>query len=148
MKDTVGNAPRSVDNKGNGIGATQETNILKKLGKAVDITQLDGRSWDNMNPSKMHFATTFDIEIYQKYSNVAESAPSGILGRLAGMLTGAKPNGATKGVAKIRNCRITRADFAMTKKSAARETYQFVALYADEDSFIADFSGVGQQFAQ
>jgi hypothetical protein len=34
----------------------------------------------------------------------------------------------------------------MTKKGAATQRFNFIALYVDEDSFVADFSGKGQQF--
>jgi hypothetical protein len=44
-----------------------------------------------------------------------------------------KTNGGSSGVANI-------------KKGAAIQSFNFVALYADEDSFVANFSGQGQQF--
>lgn len=50
------------------------------------------------------------------------------------------------GVAKIRNARITKADFSLSKKGIATQRFSFVALYVDEDSFVADFSGQGQHF--
>jgi hypothetical protein len=50
------------------------------------------------------------------------------------------------GLAKIRNCRITQADFSISKKGLAIQRFNFVALYVDEDSFTADASGQGQQF--
>jgi hypothetical protein len=50
-------------------------------------------------------------------------------------------------VAKIRDARITASDFQIDKKSTAMQRFSFTALYADEDSFIADFSGDGQQFS-
>jgi len=50
------------------------------------------------------------------------------------------------GVAKIRNARITKADFSLSKKGVATQRFSFVALYVDEDSFVADFSGQGQHF--
>lgn len=48
------------------------------------------------------------------------------------------------GVVKLRNCRITDSSFTLSKRSVARQTFQFMARYADEDSFSADKSGVGQ----
>lgn len=90
----------------------------------VSISNLaDGRAYDNLNPKALDKATTFDIEVFQK-------TESGSLG-----------------VAKIRGVRITGADFSLAKKNAATQTFQFTALYADEDSFLADFSGLGQQFS-
>lgn len=89
----------------------------------ISIANLaDGRAYENLIPAKMQTATTFNIEILQKTE------------------TG------TIGVANIRDARITRADFSLSKKAAATQTFAFTALYADEDSFLADFSGLGQQF--
>ncbi len=82
----------------------------------------DGRANEALDPSKFANSVTFDVQVYQK-------TPSGEIG-----------------VANIRNVRITQADFSMTKKGAAQQRFNFVALYVDEDSFVADFSGQGQQF--
>lgn len=116
----------------------------------------DGRANEALDPSKFQNGTTFDIEVYQKTPgggqdqgllNVAGRAIGSILDTLGGgnNLFGEGP-GNTVGVAKIRNCRITQADFSITKKGAAVQKFNFVALYVDEDSFVADFSGLGQQF--
>lgn len=82
----------------------------------------DGRANEALDPSKFQNGVTFDIQVYQK-------TPTGDIG-----------------VANIRNVRITQADFTLTKRGAAMQRFNFVALYVDEDSFVADFSGVGQQF--
>jgi len=82
----------------------------------------DGRAYENLKPNKLHTATTFDIEVMQKTESGNVSA------------------------SKIRDVRITQADFKLAKKSAAIQTFSFTALYADEDSFIADFSGTSQKF--
>ena len=90
-------------------------------GKVQEIL-LGGRVADSFNPSKMDKATGFDLEIFQKVS------------------------GSQIAVAKVRGARITKMDFSLAKGSAATQTFQFTALYADEDSFLADFSGQGQQW--
>lgn len=82
----------------------------------------DGRANEALDPSRFSNGVTFDIQVYQK-----------------------TPNGDI-GVANIRNVRITQADFNLQKKGAATQRFNFVALYCDEDSFIADFSGNGQHF--
>lgn len=82
----------------------------------------DGRANEALDPSKFQNGVTFDIQVYQK-------TPTGDIG-----------------VANIRNVRITQADFSLTKRGAAVQRFNFVALYVDEDSFVADFSGIGQQF--
>ena len=115
----------------------------------------DGRANEALDPSKLAGGTTFDIEIYQKVRTQKRSkALDQSLGRaLSRALTVASGgtdigSGATDviGVAKIRNARISQADFRMTKKGVAVQTFNFVALYVDEDSFVADYSGKGQQF--
>ena len=88
-------------------------------GRTTNETQAS----ESLDPSTYQFASGFDIEVYQKTA-----------GRLLD-------------VAKIRDCHITRASFSVNKRNIATETFEFMALYADEDSFRADFSGQGQQFA-
>lgn len=82
----------------------------------------DGRAHEALDPSKFQNGTTFDIQVYQKTGK------------------------GDVGVANIRNARITQADFSISKKGVAMQRFTFVALYADEDSFAADFSGKGQHF--
>ena len=117
----------------------------------------DGRANEALDPSKFANGTTFDIEIYQKtpHQSKANQGVDAILGRTAQNvldIAGGGNNftgvgaGDTIGVAKIRNCRITQADFQLSKKGIATQRFNFVALYVDEDSFVADFSGNGQHF--
>lgn len=110
--------PDGVSDKGNGVGAMGPNNpVSKNIGN-------DGRTQDALNPETFNNATFFNIEVFQKLSN-----------------------GDTLGVARIRDCRITRADFSIASKTApAMERFSFRALYVDEDSFLAGFSGIGQQF--
>ena len=44
-------------------------------------------------------------------------------------------------VVRIRNARINRADSALNKKTVLMQRFSFIALYLDEDSFIANPSG-------
>ena len=122
----VGNsaAPKDVQDRGNGIGSwARGTSAAKRLADGFDIGGgIDGRAYHNLLPRHLNKATGFEIEIFQKI------------------------NGREVSVAKIREARITKADFNMSKQSAANQTFQFTALYADEDTFLADFSGTGQQF--
>jgi hypothetical protein len=83
----------------------------------------DGRANEAMDPSKFQKGVSFEIQIYQKTAN-----------------------GEDIGVANIRHARITQADFSLNKKGVATQRFTFVALYADEDSFAAGFSGQGQHF--
>lgn len=106
-------------------GTTNTGNGIGQWGtNNVSFSNLvDGRAYENLNPKRLATATTFDIEVIQKTQGQNVTA------------------------AKIRNVRITQADFNLSKKAAATQTFNFVAIYADEDSFLADFSGQGQQFS-
>lgn len=126
VKSAVGgNAVRDLagNDAGNGIGNLGGTwggtlgDFLARNGVGND-----GRANEALDPSKFQNSVTFDIQVYQK-------TPTGDIG-----------------VANIRNVRITQADFQLTKRGAAVQRFNFVALYVDEDSFVADFSGKGQQF--
>ncbi len=83
----------------------------------------DGRANEALDPSRFQNGVSFDIQVYQKTAD-----------------------GGDLGVANIRNVRITQADFQIQKRGAAVQRFNFVALYVDEDSFVADFSGQGQHF--
>lgn len=73
-----------------------------------------------LNPADLSKGSSFDITVYQK-------TPHGNIG-----------------VANIRNARIVQADFTLSKKGLAMQRFNFVALYADEDSYRADLSGTHQ----
>lgn len=124
-KDVKGqvNEPNGVTMAGNGIGnwGGQWDNTARGFMARNGIGD-DGRPNENLNPSALANGTTFDIQIYQKIANDSF------------------------GVANIRNVRITKADFSLSKKGVAVQRFEFSALYADEDSFVADFSGKGQHF--
>lgn len=118
------NTPNSVSENGNGIGSiTPAPGLGNKLLNNLNPLSADGRSDEAFNPARLQNGTFFDIEVYQKM-----------------------PDGENRGVARIRSCRLTRSDFSMQKKSPTMQMFTFDALYVDEDSFIADFSGTGQQF--
>lgn len=125
IKDDVGGTPpNGTSDRGNGLGSWGPDGTIGKFAAGFDIKKgIDGRAYENLDPSKLNKATTFNIEVFQKFA------------------------GGQRGVANIRDVRITRADFNIADKNIASQTYNFTALYADEDTFIADFSGSGQQFA-
>jgi hypothetical protein len=129
VKDAVGNvgggAPNGVaqNDAGDGVGNWGGAwggglgNFLSANGVGND-----GRANEALDPSTYANSVGFDIQIYQK------------------------TNAGDLGVANLRNCRITKASFGMSKRSPAIQTFEFTALYADEDSFVANFSGQGQSF--
>jgi len=136
----TGGKPNGVQNAGNGIGNWGTNDIsFNNLS--------DGRAYENLKPSKLHTATSFDIDVFQKVSNAVISQTTGGVAPPVPEVTTNTYINTQVAVAKIRNVRITKADFSISKKAPALQTFNFTALYVDEDSFLADFSGNGQQFA-
>lgn len=109
--------PANVNARGNGIGSwSLKDGALGRFIQGLKFKSADARVYDSLNPRELSKATGFTIEVFQKLLDT--SLP----------------------VAKIRECRITRADFNISKKSPATQRFQFTALYVDEDTFLADFS--------
>lgn len=124
VKDNVGGvSPNGANEGGNGIGNWGPDGLADRLKAGFNTGAPDGRAYDSLNPKKLDKATGFEIYVYQKIAD-----------------------GEQQSVARIREARITRADFNLGIRSAATQTFQFTAVYADEDSFLADFSGQGQQW--
>lgn len=118
--------PNGVNPDGNGIGNFTDGRS-SSLGDIISRTGAfgnDGRAHEAFDPSRLQNATFFDIEVYQKMPGGED----------------------VRGVARLRSCRLNRADAGLNKKSALVQRFTFQAIYLDEDSFIADFSGSGQQF--
>lgn len=117
VKDKVGGkAPNGVANRGNGPGNFGKNSI-------TDVASLDPQPKEFFNPKLMDRQSGFEIEVFQKVDG--DDVP----------------------VAKIRGVKLTVADFQIGgKTSPATQNFAFEALYVDEDSFIAGFSGRGQQF--
>jgi hypothetical protein len=118
---TSNDAGNSIGNWGSVWGNGALGNIPSIIG--VPFSGTDGRANEALDPSTFKTGTTFDIQVYQKTTE----------GNI--------------GVANLRNVRITQADFNITKKGAAQQRFNFVALYADEDAAVANISGQGQQFS-
>jgi hypothetical protein len=162
-KKVSGTSPKGIasNDAGNGVGnwggvwGGTAGDILARNGVGND-----GRANEALDPSKFANGTTFDIQVYQKIRATPAGGTSpekvvqsvtGVLRGGTGSLTGSGGgleggNMDYIGVANIRNCRITQADFSISKRGPAIQRFNFVALYVDEDSFVADFSGKGQQF--
>lgn len=111
-------ALKDTNNEGNGIGYWGTTSRNKG-----EQLLTNGSVNGSFDPSKMHRPIGFEIEIYQKTTDGSYA------------------------VARFRGVRISSTSFNMQKKSAAAQSFEFKAQYADEDSFGAAISGVGQQFA-
>jgi len=113
-------SPDGLDNLGNGVGSwsknKQQNSIASTFGYGAD-----GRADRSLTPSALQDAVTFDIEIYQNL-----------------------PNGESFGVSRLRNVRITQMGAQLSKRSNMMQTFQFIAQFLDEDSFIADSSSFTQ----
>lgn len=101
---------------GNGAGAWGSNKLGDALGSRPSPREF-------FNPRLFDRQSSITIEVIQKMPNGESTA------------------------ARIKGAKLTLADFNISdKKSAARQTFQFEALYVDEDSFLAAFSGQGQQY--
>jgi hypothetical protein len=119
-------APNGASNLGNGVGswtANQPNGLAGVIRNSGNLTN-DGRANEALDPSRYHTGTWFDIELYQK-----------VVG------------GRQTGIAKLRNCRITQVDTEISKRGIMTQSFQFISNGVDEDSFLANPSGVGQQQA-
>jgi hypothetical protein len=123
----AGSSPDKVDPRGNGVGAwgtqTSGQGFLKDTISRVKKMLLTPRTDESLNPQALETASGFTIEVYQKF------------------------DGDVLPVARIRECRITTADFRMSKRNPTLQRFNFTALYVDEDSFLADFSNTIAKYA-
>lgn len=109
----------------------------------------DGRAHEALDPSKFASGTTFDIQVYQKLfngtgqgngGNALADATEVLNGRTLNSGPGNDSNTNYLGILNIRKARITQADFMLSKRGAAIERFNFVALYVDGDAFVANAS--------
>jgi hypothetical protein len=136
-------APHGVSNTGNGVGAMVPGHDT--LGRLLT------RLHESLDPSKLEFATGFDIEIYQKVpaqtdtSRTAQIAGDVLTGRLQGSIVDMQQvTGDVSGIARIRDCHITGMKASLTRRGLMTQSYSFVANYLDEDTFLSSASGLGQ----
>lgn len=108
----------AADRRGNGAGHFGTTSG-DFLTSAFGLE--GGRPNDNFDPSAMLRSGVFDIDIFQKI------------------------DGDNCQIAKLRGCRMVETELRVAKKGVAMQSFNFMAQYADEDSFTADKSGVGQE---
>ena len=151
LKET--NTPHDANNDGNGIGSFGSGSFGATLGSALGLPtadgQFDGKANESFIPARMFQSKMFDIEIRQKVAAGSTKTQQQnfqdtiLLNALGG--TSVSDNETT--VVLLRNCRIEEADFKMTKRGAATQTFSFKARYADDDTYIAAKSGVGQELS-
>lgn len=112
--------PSGVSIRGNGIGSWGQAGLNGILGQLGDNAN-DGQAHQGLKPDTLNNSIMFDIEVYQK-----------------------GPHGDDNPVARLKNCRIVQADFSLNKQGAATQSFQFMAVYADDDTFTTTPSGIGQ----
>lgn len=176
LKDFLGNnTPETTDNDGNGIGSFGKSNVAGVVGSALGLPstdgQFDGKPDEAFNPSRFFQSKMFDIEIRQKVPGASSvngikvlgpakqsggeiepvqgttlgNALSPIAGALNKLLTTTLDSETV--VIRLRDCRIEEMDFRLTKRGVATQTFTFKARYADDDTYIARKSGVGQELS-
>jgi hypothetical protein len=110
--------PSGVNGRGNSIGAWRRKG---RWNESITGAGDSGQSHQGLNPFYFNNSVMFDIEVYQK-----------------------DPHGNDLPVSRLKNCRITQMDFQLSKNGVATQAYQFMAVYADDDTFVTSSSGVGQ----
>lgn len=155
----LGGAPADTENAGSGIGSYGSDTLGGMVGSAIGLPsadgQFDGRADQAFNPSTFYQSKMFDIEIRQKIpggtssnNTFRKAITSEILNTLGGAGAGTTNTGDTEAsIILLRDCRMEVLDFRLTKRGVAEQTFTFKARYADDDTYIARKSGVGQELA-
>lgn len=157
LKDHIGEPPEAVNQAGNGVGSfdSNQGQIARALGLPSN-GQFDGGAADNFVPGRMFQSKMFDIEIRQKIppkSNFTASDAAARLRRLSGLdfindilvPDGLNDSDNDTIVFRLRDCRFTALDLKLNKRGLPMQTMQFKARYADDDTYVAAKSGVGQE---
>lgn len=112
-------SPDGVSESGNGIGSWI-VDGKKKQATMGSLTK-HSRADQSLDPASLYNPQGFTVEVIQKAGYNMEGI-----------------------IARLRNCRIVSSDMRITKRGVAVQTFSFQACYADEDSFLANESGTGQ----
>jgi hypothetical protein len=156
LKDYMEQTPPGVNQKGSGPGSygSDQGIITSALGLPSG-GQFDGGAADNFNPNRFFQSKMFDIEIRQKIpiktgsiNNIGDLL-GGFLNALNDALVpdGLNDSPDTTIVARLRDCRFTGLDFKLSKRGLALQTLNFRARYYDDDTGVAQKSGVGQELS-
>jgi hypothetical protein len=163
-------APNSVDQAGNSVGSYGLSAFGGALGSALGLPtpdgQFDGKPDDAFNPSRFFQSTMFNIEIRQrlpkqsdlgtqsqwKPKNVGEGLKdlgTSFLEGFNDILIKDKTSAGNDetSVVLLRDCRFEDLAFELSKKGVATLNLTFRARYADDDTFLARKSGVGQELS-
>ena len=104
---TAANALPQAAKSGNGVG---------ELGKDK-TNSVDGQS-NAFNPGKMLSTSTVDLEIFQRLATEGSAIGS-------------------QSLVKISDCRLTRLSSGLIKRGIMTESYDFVGILYDDESFVA-----------
>lgn len=125
--------PKDITGDGNGIGAwtgsvgnSALNSLAQTLGTPFGPGAAEGRAHHSFIPSALKKGMMFDIEIRHLIKEGANNSTEECA------------------VARFRNCRITDSQFTLNKRGVATQQFSFMARYADEDTFYATKSGIGQ----
>jgi len=162
-------APESVNNSGNGVGSLGLSSALGAVGSALGFPttdgQFDGGTNEAFNPARLFQSRMFNIEIRQNIpsrdglgankwspktiSEATQNVGQALLDRVNDILVKDRV-GSSKTetpVILLRDCRFEDMQFELDKRGVAKLNLTFRARYADDDTFIARKSGVGQEFS-
>jgi len=95
----------------------------------------------------------FDIEIRQKVPAGSTLGGGGLFQQLGNLLNdilvpdGLNTDKDSTIVTRLRDCRFTGLDFKLSKRGLPLQTMRFTARYADDDTYVARKSGVGQELS-
>lgn len=150
-------APDNASDNGSGVGSLRSGSALGAVGSALGLPttdgQFDGGADEAFVPGRFFQSKMFNIEIRQKIPIVDTGTITSETIRRLGLenLDDAlvrdvvRPSDNETTIVFLRDCRFTDLGFAMTKRGVAVQTLRFKARYADDDTFIAAKSGVGQE---
>lgn len=158
LKEYLGNgSPTDASNKGNGMGSMKLGSALGAVGSALGLPtvegQFDGAADEALIPQRFFQSKMFNIEIRQKIpNNLGGNLTTGISDTLLSVSDLVVPNPTNPKndettIVLLRDCRIEDFQFELTKRGAAIQRITFRARYADDDTFIARKSGVGQELS-
>lgn len=154
MKDYIGESPPDVNQAGNGIGsfAASQGMIASALGLPSG-GQFDGGTADNFDPGRFFQSKMFDIEIRQKVPPGSAFGAGNIFQQVLNITNdllvpdGLNTDNDSTIVIRLRDCRFTGLDFKLSKRGLPLQTMRFTARYADDDTYVASKSGVGQELS-
>lgn len=140
VKDLVNNPPNGTHKLGNGVGSFNiASNMGSGVASIVGAVGATGTADKSLDPSTLSMSSGFDIEVYQKIpGNSVNGQAASILTGRGVELGGVSRN--SSGIARLRDCHIVGMQTNISKRGFMMQTFQFMANYLDEDSFLSSSS--------